>query len=44
MKDLLIRNGMVVDPSQGLEAVSDLLIRDGDRGFGGGGRGGRGGN
>lgn len=29
MKDLLIRNGMVVDPSQGLEAVSDILIRDG---------------
>lgn len=29
MTDLLIKNGIVIDPSQGLEGRSDLLIRDG---------------
>jgi len=29
MKPLLIRGGRVVDPSQGIDAVRDLLVRDG---------------
>ncbi|HKQ73703.1 MAG TPA: dihydroorotase [Blastocatellia bacterium] len=29
MSSLLLRNGTIIDPSQGLEAVRDLLIRDG---------------